>query len=229
MYCYCRRGPSGRELRQWASLARTLCQRGRPVSDALAAAWRHTYVAAEASAEGRAAAAGAFARHCGNASADSLGDAPHPLGLGLLAPAAWPLADAVAEIAHDSQTAVLAAEAAVLGHLACQVIAAEAACSGAGGAARQARTPLGAASLPAPLLAAHLRGASSGVAGGVREATLEAAGGVDAVQRGLARGLRLMWHAAACFTERAAAEDWCARLLWLEGLQRQVCPENPYP
>ena len=221
-FCHgCRRGPTGRELRQWASLARTLCQRGHPVTDALAAAWHHTYVAVESSTEGRAAAAAAFARHCARASANRPADAPHPLSLSLSAPAAWPLAGSVAELAADSRTAVMAAEAAVLGHLACQVIAAEVACSGGSGGAQQARTPFGAICLPAPLLAAHLLGAYRGMEE-TNAALVEAVGGVSAAQRGLAQGLQLLWQAAACFAERAAAEDWRARLQCLDSLQRQV-------
>ena len=212
---YDRRGPSGRELKQWASLARLLCEQGRPPGDALATAWRHTYVSCQPSPDARACAAAAFHRHCAVPAADV--PPANPLALSLHRPAAWPRPVSTADIASDSQLASLEVDAALLAHLLAQVAAVEIADQGASvGAVSDA---FGAATLPALLLAAYLRGAvvCCGGAG-----LLQSMGGTQGVEAGVESGLRLLRFAAMCFAERASAHDWRHRLQWISFLSEQV-------
>lgn len=215
LWCALRRGPTARELRQWAALARALVERGRRATEAMAAAWRHTYVSAESSPEGRAAAEAAFAQQCAGLSADS---APaQPLALSLSALAAWPHLETMADIAAESQLSLLAVEGSLLYDMACQLVAAEVACLGK---VAVEDTPFGNASLPARLLGARLAGMTD--AAHLVSSLPEGLRNADALQQGMQGGLRLLWHAAACFAERAAAVDWQQRLLWLGRLHAEV-------
>jgi hypothetical protein len=192
-----RRRPTARELRLWTALTRMLLESGRPVSDALAAAWAHTYASAEPSPEGRAAAEAAFAQHCAVLSAQSP-PAAQPLAMRLSALAPWPALAPVADTAADTQLTQLALEGSLLGHLASQLVLA------ADADLRQPRT------------------ASSLSAGASLPVVLEAGDGVHAAQPGMESCMRLLWHAAACFAERATLGDWRVRLQWLRSLDAQV-------
>ena len=211
-----RRRPSARELKQWASLARLLCERGRPVAAALATAWRHTYVSTQPSPDARAFAAAVFERHCAGASADA---APaNPLALSLHRPAAWPKALSAAGIAADSQLAALEVDAAVLTHLIAQIGAAEAASLAA--APGGVSSAFGAAALPAPMLMAHLQGDALEV--GATAALVQSIGGHEALEAGVEEGLRLLRFAFLCFAERASTLDWQCRLQWLSSIKEMV-------
>lgn len=208
-------GPSGRELKQWASLARLLCEQGWAPGNALATAWRHTYVSCQPSPDARACAAAAFHRHCILTAADV--PAANPLALSLHRPAAWPRAVSTADIASGSQLATLEVDAALLAHLLAQVAAAEAA--GSGDNVAVVSGAFGAAALPAPLLATYLRGVAVSGSG---TSLLQSMGGAHSVEAGVERGLRLLQFAAVCFAERASAPDWRHRLQWISSLSEQV-------
>lgn len=195
-----RRGPSARELLQWASLARLLCERGWAASQALATSWRQTYTAAEPSSAGRAAAEAAFSEHCSTITAESCG--PNALALSLSRPASWPLPLAAADIAADSGSAAWAAGSAVMTHLLSQLVVLEALLSGQG----QQGLPQGsdAALLPAPWLQQHLKGAANGVSSA---ALLEQLGGTEASQAAADKAVLLIQLAAGCLFERIALES----------------------
>ena len=191
-----RRGPTTRELLQWASLAQLLCQRGWAPDQALAAAWRQTYSGAEPSAAGRAAADAAFQEHCSGVTAESCGS--DALALSLSKPAAWPLPLGTAEIAADAGAASWAASSAVMTHFLRQLAALESLLS-------QQPTlhsnleGLAAASLPAPWLQRHLKGAADGISSA---ALLESLGGTGACEDAMDRAALFVHLAAACLIER---------------------------
>ena len=191
-----RRGPTIRELLQWASLAQLLCQRGWGPAQALAAAWRQTYCGAEPSAAGRAAAEAAFQQHCSGVTAESCGS--DALALSLSKPVAWPLPLGTAEIAADAGAASWAASSAVMTHFLRQLAALESLLS------QQPALPsdlegLAAASLPAPWLQRHLKGAADGTSSA---ALLESLGGAGACEDAMDRAVLLVQLAATRLIER---------------------------
>ena len=215
-----RRRPSARELKQWASLARLLCEQGWPPAAALATGWRHTYVSSQSSPDARAFSAAAFERHCADTSTDVT--PPNALALSLYRPAAWPEAVSAAGIAADSQLAALEVDAAVVTHLLAQIGAAEVA--GSAAAPSGVSGAFGAAALPAPLLMAHLRGDAPEDGGML--AAVQSLGGIEGLEAGVDRGLRLLRFAVLCFAERASTLDWRRRLQWLSGLSELVSVQN---
>ena len=191
-----RRGPTTRELLQWASLAQLLCQRGWGPDQALATAWRQTYSGAEPSAASRAAAEAAFQQHCSCVTAESCGS--DALALSLSKPAAWPLPLGAAEMAADAGAASWAASSAVMTHFLRQLAALESVLS-------QQPVPEGtlegpaAAALPAPWLQRHLKGAADGTSSA---ALLESLGGAGACEAAVDRAVLLVQLAATCLIER---------------------------
>ena len=191
-----RRGPTTRELLQWASLAQLLCQRGWGPDQALAAAWRQTYSSAEPSAAGRAAAEAAFQQHCSGVTAESCGcDA---LALSLSKPATWPLTLGTAETAADAGAASWAASSAVMTHFLRQLAALESLLSQQP-ALQGNLAGLAAASLPAPWLQRHLKGAADGTSSA---ALLESLGGAGACEDAVDKAVLLVQLAATCLIER---------------------------
>lgn len=202
-----------RELKHWASLVRVLCERGWPVLNSLAAAWRHIYVSCEHSADSRAAAERAFDNHCSGLAAEDV-DAS-PLSLGLSALNGWPEPTSTADIASDSQLATLRVDGAVLMHLLRQLLAAEVACTGQG----LPDIAWAQSVLPGARLKAHLHGsAASGM-----DPQLDA----EVLQAGTDEGVHLLWWGAACFAQRMADTDWQKRMQWLEHLVTQVSCLKP--
>lgn len=191
-----RRGPTPRELLQWASLAQLLCQRGWGPDQALAAAWRQTYSGAEPSAAGRAAAEAAFQEHCSGITAESCGS--DALALSLSKPAAWPLPLGTAEIAADAGAASWAASSAVMTHFLSQLAALDSLLYQQPALQGNVEGPA-AASLPAPWLQRHLKGAADGTSSA---ALLESLGGAGACEDAMDRAVLLVQLAATCLIER---------------------------
>ncbi len=209
-----RHAPSARQLKQWASLARVLCERGWPGPSSIATAWHHIYAASEPSPEGRAAAQRAFGAHCSCLAAEDGGDAP-PLGLSFSALATWPEVTSAADITADSQLATLAVDGAVLAHLLRQITAEEVARRGGG----SPETAWGVSALPVPILKGYLQGGGCGA----EALQLEP----EALQAVVEDAVALLWWAAACFAQRATVTDWRLRLQWLAHSATLVSPLRP--
>ena len=211
-----RRGPTTRELLQWASLAQLLCQRGWGPDQALAAAWRQTYSGAEPSAAGRAAAEAAFQEYCSGITAESCSS--DGLALSLSKPAAWPLPLGTAEIAADAGAATWAASSAVMTHFLRQLVALESILS-------LQPVPQGdleglmAAALPAPWLQCHLKGAADSTSSAALLASL---GGTGACEAAVDRAVLLVQLAATCLIERTQLRSFQLGLQRLEHISESV-------
>lgn len=81
----CRRPPSARELRRWASMLRELCSRGFNVRESLKMAFEHVYVQPEDDDEGRAYAEGLYLDIFGEGTT-----LPSDEDVGWFRPAGWP-------------------------------------------------------------------------------------------------------------------------------------------
>ena len=213
---HARRGPTARELLQWASLARLLCERGWEASQALATSWRQTYTRAEPSPAGQAAAEASFQEHCSSVSAKTLSRQQDALALSLSKPASWPLPLAASEIA-DSGIASWAASSAAMTHLLHQLMALEALLSDP----QQQRqlADFNAASLPAPWLQQRLKGTGESISG---DALMERLGGASACQAALDQGLLLIQIAAGCLYERVPLQSVELGTFWLQHVCQRV-------
>lgn len=196
-------GPSARELLQWASLARMLCERGWAPEQALATAWRQTYTSADPLPASCAAANAAFQEHCSSISAESFRSNSDALALSLSRPASWPLPLAASDIAADSNAATWSASSAVMTHLMRQLVALEALLT----RLKQQSLPssFDASALPAPWLQQHLKGLSTPSSSDTE--LVDRLGGADACQAALDRGLLLLHTAAECLIERLSPES----------------------
>lgn len=220
MGCDHRRGPGAQELKQWASLARLLCEQGWPPTGALSTAWRQTYINREPSPDARASSAAALQQHCASITASDVTTPPDALALSLYRPASWPTALSAGHIASESHLAALESDAELLTHLLAQIAAIEAAASEAG--QQGVGSALGAAALPATLLHMHLQGAAAQDSGRAAAALVQAVGERDRLESALQSGVQMLLFAAACFAERSTVHDWRQRLQWLSSLMDQV-------
>ena len=196
-----RRGPTSRELLQWASLAQLLCERGWSPDPALATAWRQTFSSFEPSPAGSASMEAILQQHCSGIAAESCGS--DALALSLSKPAAWPLPLGTAEIAANAGAATWAASSAVLTHFLRQLAALESLLS-------QQPLPHGklegpaAAALPAPWLQRHLKGAADGTSSA---ALLDSLGAAEACEAAVDRAVLLVQLAATCLIERTPLQS----------------------
>lgn len=224
MLAHARRGPTARELLQWASLARVLCERGWEPSQALATSWRQTYTRAEPAPGGQAAAEAAFQEHCSGVTAETLNRQQDALALSLSGPASWPLPLAASDIAADSGVATWAASSAVMTHLLRQLMALEALSSGP-----QQQSQLldfSAASLPAPWLQQCLRGTAESMSS---DALVERLGGETACHAALDWGQLLVQMAASCLFERTSLQSVELVIFWLQQVNHWVSVWPGYP
>ena len=215
--CSYRRGPTARELLQWASLARLLCERGWEASQVLATSWRQTYTRAESSPAGQAAAEAAFKEHCSGVSAETLDRQHDALALSLSRPASWPLPLAASDIAADSGVASWAASSAAMTHLLHQLMALEV--LSLKPEQQSQLSDFSAAFLPAPWLQQRLRGTDDSISGA---ALVERLGGADACQAAVSQGVLLIQIAAGCLFERLSLQSVEHGIFWLQHVNQQV-------
>ena len=180
-----------------------LCERGWAPEQALATAWRQTYMSADPSPASRAAAEAAFQEHCSSISAESYCSNSDVLALSLSRPASWPLPLAASGIRADSDAATWNASSAVMTHLLRQLMALEALLT----RLKQQSLPssFDASALPATWLQQHLKGMSTPSMSDTE--LVERLTGADACQAALDRGLLLLQTAAGCLIEHLSPES----------------------